>query len=205
MLIKKGNLSPRLCTQLDMMINRNDLRFVTRLLLIILTCVLTIFVFPKVPLNAQQTAVVANIVDGDTIDVKMSGCRVPWKDNPSLCRIRLACIKTPEYGQSPFFENAKSALQSLTPVGSTLTIRDTGQTSYDRVVAEIFANNNSINLQMVLQGKAAVYCKHIQDCAGSQQSYMSAENTAKQAGLGIWNPQQSWPLPEVRPCAVLNR
>ena len=69
---------------------------------------------------------------------------------------------------------------------------------------EVFANQRSLNLQIVRQGSAAVYCKHLRDCAGSEPSYLSAENAAKPEKLGIWNSQQSWQLPEGRPCAILN-
>ena len=56
---------------------------------------------------------------------------------------------------------------------------------------EVFANQRSLNLQIVRQGSAAVYCKHLRDCAGSEPSYLSAENAAKPEKLGIWNSQQS--------------
>lgn len=43
---------------------------------------------PKLPAaETWHQAIVTNIVDGDTIDVTMSRCRLPWKGNPQLCRV----------------------------------------------------------------------------------------------------------------------
>jgi micrococcal nuclease len=142
---------------------------------------------------ATQQASIANIVDGDTVDITMSQCRVPWKGNPQLCRIRLACIDTPERGEKPFFDDSKKRITELLPIGTKVTIRDTGDTSYNRMVAEIFKDNNSINVQMVREGEAGLFCKYLNNtCPSSKNAYLNAQNSAKQAGLGIWNPQQPW-------------
>lgn len=142
---------------------------------------------------ATQQASIANIVDGDTVDITMSQCRVPWKGNSQLCRIRLACIDTPERGEKPFFDDSKKRITELIPIGTKVTIRDTGDTSYDRMVAEIFKDHNSINVQMVKEGKASLFCKYLNNtCPDSKSAYLSAQNTAKQAGLGVWDSQQPW-------------
>ncbi|MGB3511125.1 MAG: thermonuclease family protein [Microcoleaceae cyanobacterium] len=142
---------------------------------------------------ANQQASIANIVDGDTVDITMSQCRVPWKGNAELCRIRLACIDTPERGEKPFFDDSKKRITELLPIGTKITIRDTGNTSYYRMVAEIFKDNTSINLQMVSEGQAGLFCKYLNNtCPSSKNAYLNAQNTAKKAGLGIWNSQQPW-------------
>lgn len=152
--------------------------------------------------NSLQSGKVVHIVDGDTVDVEVSKCRVPWKGNPQICRVRFACIDTPEKGQKPFFDNAKNRIEQLIPVGTSVTIRDTGDTSYNRIVAEIFKNNSSLSLQMVREGQAVNYCKYLkQNCAGDSAAYLAAESAAKKAGLGVWNPQQPWThLREPHPC-----
>ncbi|NJK66953.1 MAG: thermonuclease family protein [Microcoleus sp. CSU_2_2] len=149
-----------------------------------------------------QQAKLFNITDGDTVDIEMVKCRVPWKGNQQICRVRLACIDTPERGQNPLFENAKNRIEQLLPVGTSVTIRDTGDTNYNRIVAEIFTANRSVNLQMVREGHAVNYCKYLnQNCSSDRTAYLNAEAAAKKEGLGVWNPQQPWTqMRESHPC-----
>lgn len=143
--------------------------------------------------SSLQPAKLVNIVDGDTVDVEMSKCRAPWKGNQQKCRVRLACIDTADRGQSPFFENAKNRIEQLIPVGTSVTIRDTGDTTYNRIVAEIFIANRSVNLQMVREGQAVNFCKYLnQNCSSDRAAYLNAEAAAKKEGLGVWNPKQPW-------------
>jgi endonuclease YncB( thermonuclease family) len=152
--------------------------------------------------GSLQQGKLVKIVDGDTVDIEMSKCRSPWQGNQQICRVRLACIDTPERGQNPFFENAKNRIEQLIPVGTSVTVRDTGDTSYKRIVAEIFTANRSVNLQMVRDGQAVNYCKYLnKNCASDRTAYITAETTAKQEGLGIWNPKQPWTqMRESHPC-----
>ncbi|NEP88643.1 MAG: thermonuclease family protein [Okeania sp. SIO2C2] len=123
----------------------------------------------------------------------MSQCRIPWKRNSQLCRLQLACIDSPDYGDSPFFEAAKSRLETLIPRGTIVLVSDTGKSSHQRIVSEVFKDNTSINLQLVSEGKASLFCKHLNDtCPSLKTAYLNAQNSAKQAGLGIWNSRQPW-------------
>ncbi|ACK67615.1 nuclease (SNase domain protein) [Rippkaea orientalis PCC 8801] len=151
--------------------------------------------------QSLQPAKVTHIVDGDTLDVEMANCRIPWRGNPQKCRIRLACLDTPEKGQKPFFNNAKQRLQQLLNPGTIVKIRDTGDSSYNRIVAEIFINQRSINLQMIQEGQGAIYCQYLDNCRSTKSAYLQAEANAKKRGLGIWNPQQPWTgIRENHPC-----
>jgi len=142
---------------------------------------------------ATQQARISRIIDGDTLEVTMSQCRIPWEGNSQLCRLQLACIDGPDYGDSPFFEAAKSRLETLIPRGAIVLVSDTGKSSHKRIVAEVFKDNTSINLQLVKEGKASLFCKHLNDtCPNSKGAYLNAQNSARQAGLGIWNSQQFW-------------
>lgn len=148
-------------------------------------------------------ASVIKIVDGDTLDVRMAGCRVTSTGSAEECRIQLACIDTPETNAKPFFQQSKDRLAALVPPGTAIMVRDTGNITPDgkRVVGEVFVNKKSVNLQMVREGQAVIYCQHLDNCAGSRNSYLSAEAAAKREGLGVWNPKQ--PLTEFRethPC-----
>ncbi|WP_094677735.1 thermonuclease family protein [Hydrocoleum sp. CS-953] len=142
---------------------------------------------------ATQQARISRILDGDTLEVTMSECRIPWDGNSQLCRLQLACIDGPDYGDSPFFEAAKSRLETLIPRGTIVSVSDTGKSSRKRIVAEVFKDNTSINLQLVREGKASLFCKHLNDtCPSSKSAYLNAQNSARQAGLGVWNSKQYW-------------
>lgn len=142
---------------------------------------------------ASQQATVIKVIDGDTVDVKMSGCRLPLNGNPQTCRVQLACIDTPEVNDQPFFQQSKDRLMGLLPAGTAITVRDTGSSFKERIVGEIFTNNQSVNLQLVREGQAVILCRYLNNnCAGSRNSYISAQNAAKQEGLGVWNRQQPW-------------
>jgi micrococcal nuclease len=142
---------------------------------------------------ATQQARISQIIDGDTLEVTMSQCRIPWSGNSQLCRLQLACIDGPDYGDTPFFEDTKNRLDALIPRGAIVSVSDTGKSNRDRMVVEVFKDNTSIGLQLVSEGKASLFCKHLNDtCPDSKSAYLSAQNTAKRAGLGIWDSQQPW-------------
>ncbi len=123
----------------------------------------------------------------------MSQCRIPWEGKSQLCRLQLACIDGPDYGDSPFFENAKSRLETLIPRGTIVLVSDTGKSSRQRIVAEAFKDNTSMNLQLVSEGKVSLLCKHLNDTyPSSKTAYLNAQNSAIKADLGVWNSQQYW-------------
>jgi endonuclease YncB( thermonuclease family) len=165
------------------------------LILAVISCgVLIILSLLNTPQSlANQQARISQIIDGDTIEVTMSQCRIPWEGDSQLCRLQLACIDGPDYGDSPFFEDAKTRLETLIPRGTIVLVSDTGRSSRQRIVSEVFKDNTSINLQLVSEGKASLFCKHLNDtCPSSKNAYLNAQNSAKQAGLGIWNSRQPW-------------
>ncbi|MEB3342737.1 thermonuclease family protein [Okeania sp.] len=165
------------------------------LILAVISCgILVILSLLNTPHSlATQPARISRIIDGDTLEVTMSQCRIPWEGNSQLCRLQLACIDGPDYGDSPFFEAAKSRLETLIPRNTIVLVNDTGKSSHQRIIAEVFKDNNSINLQLVKEGKASLFCKHLNNtCPNSKSDYLNAQNSARQAGLGIWNSQQYW-------------
>lgn len=178
------------------------------LLLTLIGAILFSLLAPNSPAaETWHSAIVTHIVDGDTIDVTMARCRLPWKGNLHLCRVRLACIDTPERGQNPFFNDASNRMKEILPLGTAVRIRDTGSSSYKRIVAEVFLENSSVDLQMVREGKAAVFCKYLKSCKASKAAYLNAEWEARREGLGVWNPNQPWTQSrESQPCSdILNQ
>ena len=141
---------------------------------------------------SSQSARVIDVIDGDTLNVKMAQCRLPINGNPQQCRIRIACIDTPERGQNPFYQQAKNRLGELLPRGTNITLRDTETTAGNRIVAEVFTGGRSVSMQMVKEGKAVAYCKHLNVCPSSRNGLLSAEAAARKAGLGVWNTQRPW-------------
>jgi micrococcal nuclease len=141
--------------------------------------------------NLQQ-AKVTKIIDGDTLEVAISG---------KIFQVQLSCIDTPEVDSEPFFTTSKNRLKALLPIGTSVLVRDTGKRVRNRIVAEIFLGNRSINLQLVQEGKAVIFCKHLDNCQGTQQSYLNAEANARKKGLGVWNPTHPWRnAREAHPC-----
>ncbi|MCI4339769.1 MAG: thermonuclease family protein [Thermoplasmata archaeon] len=93
---------------------------------------------------------VANIVDGDTLDVGST-------------RIRLALVNSPEVGQ-PGASAATAFTAATCPVGSTALVdQDDGQLagSYGRMVALVWCGGTDLNEALLGSGNAALvsyYC-----------------------------------------------
>ncbi len=122
-------------------------------------------------------ATVVSVGDGDTMRLS---------DQGQTKTVRLACVDSPERSQNPWGTMATARLKQLLPKGQLVTLREINRDRYGRTVAEVFVNGQSINLQMVAEGQAAVYRQYIKNCDASQ--FYQAEQQAKQQGLGSWNP-----------------
>ncbi len=130
---------------------------------------------------AQTTpATVVSIGDGDTLRIRQSG---------QVATIRLACIDSPERAQSPWGQQSTSRLKHLLPQGRAVQVREITRDRYGRTVAELYVGKQSINLQMVKDGQAAVYRQYLQGCAATKDQYLQAEAQARQKRLGFWNQQ----------------
>ena len=122
-------------------------------------------------------ATVVGVVDGETIRAQ--------NNQGEAATVKLACINIPT--RKSRRNEAHQRLKQLLPKGSPVVIRfaDTYQNS--QVVGEIFLNNQSINLQMVKEGKAVVDKASVEvDCYESRTQFLVAEANAKQRGLGLW-------------------
>ncbi|MEH2033858.1 MAG: thermonuclease family protein [Nostoc sp.] len=132
------------------------------------------------------TATVVSVGDGDTIRVKTGNKTVT---------VRLACIDAPEMKQNPWGQQSSARLKQLLPVGQGITLRAIETDKYKRLVAEVFVENRSVNLNMVQEGQAVVYRQYLKDCPQSKDSLLQGENTAKQQRLAFWsqaNPVMPW-------------
>jgi micrococcal nuclease len=101
--------------------------------------------------------------------------------------VRLACIDTPETSQTPWGPAATERLRQLTPRGSTIQFREADTDRYGRLVAEIYASGQNINLQMVAEGYAPVYTRFLSSCPDTQAQLLQAEAQAQQQRLNFWS------------------
>jgi endonuclease YncB( thermonuclease family) len=130
---------------------------------------------------------VAEVRDGDSLVIE-----TPQND---IVEVRLACIDAPEKGQAPWGERSTQYIKQLLPVRTQISYRPVGRDRYERLVAEVFLNDQSINLQMVRQGEAVVYHRYLSSCEADRQKYLDAEAQAQREKLGFWNqsdPEMPW-------------
>ncbi len=122
-------------------------------------------------------ATVVGVVDGETIQAKNA--------QGQKATIKLACIHIPT--RKSRRDQANQRLKQLLPKGNPVVIRFADTYRESQIVGEVFSNNQSINLQMVKEGKAVVDKLSVeQNCYESRIQFMVAEANAKQRGLGLW-------------------
>jgi len=143
-----------------------------------------IFLFGLFPTTASAqipfNAVVTRIVDGDTLRIRYEGEERP---------IRFLCIDAPERGQAPWGNRAKQRLGAIVPGNTIVQIRDKGLDRYGRLLAEVFVNGVSVNLQLVQEGMAAVPRQYLGNC-DQPDRYLNAERQAQEARRGLWSQDQ---------------
>jgi len=128
-------------------------------------------------------ATTISVGDGDTLRATYQGQSIT---------IRLACIDAPETAQVPWGALSRERLQQLLPAGSSIQVKEVDRDRYGRVVAEVFANGQLVNLQMVQEGYAVVYQRYLGNCSNSQTALLDAENQAKRAQRNFWS--QPYPV-----------
>lgn len=139
---------------------------------------------PVAPVPSQVSSPTINAItvvsvgDGDTFRANRRGQNIT---------VRLACVDAPESAQKPYGSNAANQLKQLLPVGQEIALRTVERDRYGRTVAEVYASGQSVNLQMVARGQAAVYRQYLNGCPASKQQLLQAEATAKRQGQGMWN------------------
>lgn len=131
---------------------------------------------PTSAFTQEPTATVFSIGDGDTLRVQ---------DRGRTIMVRLACIDAPEMAQSPWGQQARQQLQSLTPVGSSIALRSMATDRYGRHVAEVSRGGRNLNQALVASGAAFVYWQTINGC--DRQTYGRLETEARMKGLGVWS------------------
>lgn len=139
-----------------------------------------------IPVFAKQSSLVSvvRIKDGDGLVVNKNGKEI---------EVRLACIDAPELRQA-WGQESTEKLKQLLPPGQKVELRETGKDRYNRTVAELFLNGQSVNLRMVQGGDAVVYPEYLTNCESTKNLYLQAEGYAKIQKLGFWS-QESPVMP----------
>nr|WP_199304167.1 thermonuclease family protein [Nodosilinea sp. FACHB-131] len=86
-------------------------------------------------------------------------------------------------------------MRQLSPRDSTIQFREADIDRYGRTVAEVYANGQNINLQLVQEGYAVVYTQFLRSCPETSNALQAAEAEASQQRLNFW----SQPNP-IMPC-----
>ena len=100
--------------------------------------------------NLVLPGTVTKIVDGDTIEVKLSS---------GLIRVRLHGIDTPERGQ-PWGKEATAALTAFV-AGKKIEVEPFEQDHYDRMIGIVYRADLNVNLELVKRGHAWAYRRYM--------------------------------------------
>lgn len=117
---------------------------------------------------------VASVIDGDTIEIHGQRVRLFGVDAPETRQLCAAA----DGREWRCGTQAARALDALVGRASVRCV-SRGQDRYRRLVAVCFLGGQDVAESMVAQGLAVAYRRYSQD-------YVSAENAARRASLGIW-------------------
>lgn len=123
------------------------------------------------------TGKVVAVNDGDTLEI--------LKGRKAI-KIRLYGVDCPEKNQS-FGQRAKQFTSSFV-FGKNVRVEGKEKDTYDRLVAEVFVNDKSLNAALVENGLAWAYRHYT-------QKFVPLEKQARQAKRGLWqndNPIPPW-------------
>jgi endonuclease YncB( thermonuclease family) len=125
-----------------------------------------------------------SVKDGDTI-VASTG------DHTEI--IRFYGIDCPELAQAPYGEKARQRIQKLLEPYDKIDVIELDRDQHNRLVGEVWVEDGCINTQLLSEGHAVAYRKHLRDefC----DRYLEAESIARHNHLNFWRqpqPQMPW-------------
>lgn len=150
--------------------------------------------------TTRETALVAAVIDGDTIDVKI--------DNQDF-RVQYIGVNAPEQNE-PFFDQASALNQNLVSNNTVTLVKDVSDTdAYGRLLRYVFVGDTFVNYELIREGyaQAARYTPDI-SCASF---FANAQSLAQTDSLGLWMsaptslpvPTSVTPLPTLSPVPLL--
>jgi len=134
--------------------------------------------FAGVFADSQLEGKVVGVLDGDTLDVLISGSR--------NIRIRLSEIDAPEKSQA-FGQVAKQSLSDLV-FGKMVTVRVIDTDRYGRSIGRVFVSTTDVNLTQVQRGLAWAYERYVTDARVT-----AAEKQARARQVGLWSDPKPTP------------
>ena len=140
-------------------------------------------VAPPTPPGADDRATVVEVIDGDTLEVRLAGGRVE--------RLRLVGINTPEDGEC-LADEAATRLRELLHRPSVRLERDqSDRDQYDRLLRHVIVDGRSVGEVLVAEGLAL--SRAYPPDTGRQATLDAAQAQAEAAGLGLWSPDACGP------------
>jgi endonuclease YncB( thermonuclease family) len=132
------------------------------------------------PTPPVLVGIVTRVTDGDTIHVQLSSGDII---------VRLDSIDAPEHDQ-PGGREATQALTALV-LGHAVSLEVITQDRYERLVAQVLLNGESVNARLVREGHAWAYRFFVKN-----PDYCRWEDEARSAHRGLWEAAPaSWVYP----------
>lgn len=153
---------------------------VKRLLLSLI--ILSSFLFPLSSYSLTIEGKVVSVHDGDTVTVEVS--------NGQVYKIRLLGIDTPELAQGKWGYMAKDYLSELILDKSVVVATDENAPEYDkyhRILGYIRLTDRDSTLVNLLLLKYGYAYRFKDEHIIEHDDFISAENTAKSASMGVWS------------------
>lgn len=127
-------------------------------------------------LSNEVTAVVVDIIDGDTIDVEIEG---------TVYRLRYIGMDTPERGD-PFYEEATEANRELVEGETVTLVKDVSETDrFGRLLRYVYLDDGTfVNAELVSSG-FALAATFPPDVAHAEE-FAQLQNEAQAGGVGLW-------------------
>ncbi|NEQ32291.1 MAG: thermonuclease family protein [Leptolyngbya sp. SIO4C5] len=107
--------------------------------------------------------------------------------------IRLYGIDCPELAQQPYGEKARRRLQQLLKPYKEIEVIEVDRDRHGRLVGEVWVADGCINTQLLCEGYAVAYRKHLRD--EYRLRYLASEAIARRSKLNFWRqvrPQMPW-------------
>lgn len=113
------------------------------------------------------------MIDGDTFDMRLDGKQV---------RVRMYGIDAPERKQA-YYRKSKETLSDLI-YGRKIRIEKRDTDRYKRIVADVYLDEEWINLKMIQRGMAWHFTRY-----SSNATLARAEHDARASRKGLWSQQ----------------
>jgi len=128
--------------------------------------------------TARMDGEVVDIIDGDTIDVRL--------EDGHEYRVRYIGIDTPERGEL-FYSEASNYNEEIVSGKAVTLVRDVSETDrFGRLLAYVVTDNVFVNYHIIRSGYAtAVTFPPDVACA---DTFAEAERLAREEGAGLWGP-----------------